>query len=364
MSAPSEGPPSHLTLDGQSWEVARVGVAYLEKLMTRPVRHDAHRAPDEPLTRFQVIMKSRASWGTTWIVVKPNGAWDATKDPDGYTKYHSYHVLFCGLANEQRFLTKSQIDALNKASNVSAGGPAQRIENERMLISWNGKSAWVSARTLTEKTPSTLPKGAATPVAAPALGSRDRPNALGNTLPSLLGANFFQTSKCFKVGDASVRTWDGPPPTLQAGTPEQRAEYVARISTPPEASAKPAAKKVRNGFHAAITPRAKTHKEVVQDFVTYITTDPRVPLDTRNFAAAQLAEMQKMHTKRSDAAKFTGHIFTVAGLPPENWSQASAMDYILDATLNGSAADQSAAKLLYQAGSGTFNQIFGGILDA
>jgi hypothetical protein len=81
-----------------------------------------------------------------------------------------------------------------------------------------------------------------------------------------------------------------------------------------------------------------------------------VPEDARNFFTAQQDIMKKMASKQTNAKKFYGHLFTVAEMPPKDWSMASAEAFYLD------NANPEGTKLLWQAQVGTFNQLFGAVV--
>jgi hypothetical protein len=408
-----EGPPKKLTIDGVSWEVARVGKAYREKAITKPQ-----------------IMSYKANWSTTWIVVRPNPSWEASKDPESYDKYISYHILFCGLANDQKFLNKSQIDALLKSTNTGAGGPSQRLDGERMLISWNGKTGWVAARTLKERASRVADAGCNTPdAAAPAAPAPVKKTAPSNGASKKMkvsseffwDASYFSLEAPVRVGNTEQRCWTGSHfSTLVPGLTRFKQEFLERWKPktikpvdPKAAHAKAThvdAPKARLNGNAASKPSkaepqaakpngvmpethdaapalhgaAKsgalacdgsagdldagvyvahhTHAQVVQRFVDYMSGDARVPADTRAFFQTHTAIMSQIVDKYGaspDAtAKVFGHMFTTSKLPPSDWTKANLEAY---ARTYGEE-NRERCLAVWQAQTGTFNQLFAAAL--
>ena len=398
-----EGPPKKLTIDGVVYDVVRHGKAYREKAMTK-----------------KQILDYKATWSTTWIVARPNGKWDEAKDPDGHERYHSYHILFCGLATEQKFLNKSQIDALLKSTNVGAGGPAQRVENERMLISWNGKTIWVAARTLTERKPRSEPAREASEGAAPAPAPAKKAAARANGPPAkkqkqcdddyFWNAKVFATGEVVAFGCKTRRTWvtqrilqvlvSGPPRLKhdycertkaksikpvdgRASAPEgARANGDARATSRPVAGAAAAAAASQPAKHVANTTKTtkpgcatdapadlayapqRTHAQVVQTFVDYMSGDERVPADVRAFFQTHNAIMAHMVDKygatQEAPSRVFGHMFTVSKLPASDWTKANLEAFARK--YGEENRDRSLA--MWQAQTATFNQLFAATLTA
>ena len=393
-----EGPPKKLTIDGVVYDVVRHGTGYLEKAMSK-----------------KQILDYAANWSTTWIVARLNPKWDAAKDPEGYEKYHSYHILFCGKASEQKFLNRTQIDTLVKSTNVGAGGPAQRLEGERMLIDWNGKPIWVAARTLQERLPraeaarEASDGGAAAP-AKKGAGAPAKGHAPVSNKKVKLNDDFFWDAACFtakkdvRFGDVARREWCSTRllAALVAGPARLKQDYLERIKPKvikPLDTGKPVAKlgaddcvvakptvnkaaAVSNKPAAQRTPAApvkpakptangdaagggsaayapdRTHAQVVTSFAEYMANDERVPADVRAFFTTHMAVMAQMVEKHGVSAgaqpQVMGHLFTAAQVDPEEWNKAK-----LEACARKIGEENRVRSLaMWQAQTGTFNQLF------
>jgi hypothetical protein len=383
------------------------------------------------------IMSTKANWSTTWIVVRPNPSWDATKDPEGHNKYTSYHILFCAKASEQKFLNKSQIDALLKSTNTGAGGPAQRIDGERMLISWNGKTGWVAARTLKERAAraaaDALPAhaDAADPLhasgnkkAAPEHGASKNLKKQKVSDEYFWDASFFGLETPVRVGDVKQRRWKGVAfTTLVPGLARFKQEFLERMKpksikpvvepkqvapikqhqataevTKPRGGggiigedAKAAVSAVPyfpsgaaaasngggksksgvthiearkdNGLDGGAYADSRTHTQVVQRFVDYMSGDVRVPDDVRAFFQTHAAIMNQMVDKygASSSASSTnvfGHMLKMSKLPPSDWNKANLEAF---ARTYG-VGNRQHCLAVWQAQTGTFNQLFSAAL--
>lgn len=309
MSAPMacEMPPTKCLVGGTEYSIVRFGRVF-------------SKAPSRAS-----IVAEKVTWMETTVVARPNASFDASTDPEGRGRLDSMHILFVEGASSQTPMSLTQVDAVSKATNVAAGGPALKPDPNLMPLAWQGQTVWVQACGGTKRSAPDAPS-------SPAPTSRPRREVK------------LWTAEAFEA----------------AGVPDEhpgpvRYPLSVGFSKPPTSPTKTLARHLRDECVPPTT--TPTWAETTQVYLSFLANAPDVPMRVKqlvDFHTSVMRDHVAAGTHVKAPSKFVGHLFTTAlgGAPEVVWDRAS-----LQAHAN-KLGDKSAFTAAWRAQTGLFHNLF------
>ena len=298
-----EMPPTKCLVDGTEYSIVRFGRVF-------------SKTPSRAC-----IVADKVTWMETTVLARPNASFDASTDPEGRGRLDSMHILFVEGASSQTPMSSTQVDAVSKATNVAAGGPALRPNPNLMPLAWQGQTVWVQACGSTK---------------------RSAPDAPGSPPPTSRPRREVKLWTAEAFGATGVPD-EHPGPVrypLSIGfskAPTHPTSLTKPLTTPPTTT--------------------KTWAETTEAYLSFLASAPDVPARVRqlvDFHTSVMRDHVAAGTHVKAQSKFVGHLFTTAlGEAPEVvWDRSS-----LQAHAN-KLGDKSAFTAAWRAQTGLFHNLF------